>query len=53
MNKIHKNITNTTNEPKLSKDKNEISIQDFIDISTQSPLHTLFLISELLNISDN
>lgn len=52
MNKKHRNIKLTNNDSKIEKEEYEFSIKDFVNITTQSALHTLLIIDEIINLID-
>jgi len=52
MNKKHRNTKLANNDSKIEKEEYEFSIKDFVNITTQSALHTLLIIDEIINLID-
>lgn len=52
MNKENKNINYVTKENNTPTDKNDSTLEELINLTYYSPLHTLSLISEILELTD-
>lgn len=52
MNKEHKNIIYTTKETNTPNNKNDCTLEEFIDLTYYNPLHTLSIISDILKLTD-